>query len=829
MHNIRRSIQAWCVATFLTWLSLPALALGLTAKPAGMDDASWSALQEAVSESVLQQAKLTGSSNIGADGLDGDQFGYSLAVSGDTVIVGAPGDTVGSVFKQGSAYVYARNGATWSLQAKLVAADGAIYNWFGHSIALAGDTALIGAYGSDFDQGAAYVFTRSGSSWTQQAKLVADDRAFDDEFGYSVALSGDTAIVGAHTDDAGVVDQGSAYVFTRSGTSWTQQAKLVADDGASLDDFGSSVAIDGDSVLVGAAMGDVGVANRGSAYVFTRSGTSWSQQARLTAKDGAENDHFGVSVALSGDTALIGANAADAGFSNEGSAYVFTRVGAMWSEQAKLVADDGQPFDFFGFSVALSGDTALVGMYAPVTNRGAYVFSRSGEIWSQQAGLEASDGMAYYGFFGHAVALSGDTIVSGAYVGDNGRGSVYAFTGGGASWNLQTKLTAGVGVDNEYFGYSVAVSGDTALVGTPSHDGLYFDQGAAYVFTRSGTSWMLQSMLVAGDGVSDEFGISVALFGDTALIGAWKGDGSFTDQGAAYVFTRVGTSWSQQARLTAADAATNDHFGISVALSGDTALVGANADDGDRGSAYVFTRSGTNWSQQAKLTAADGVAGDAFGTVAALYNDAALVGAWRDDVDFADQGSAYVFTRNGTSWSQQARLTAGDAALDDGFGYAVAIYADTALIGAWLDDVDFADQGSAYVFTRSGNDWSQQTRLTAGDASAADRFGASVALSGDVALVGAVLDDGDFEYQGSAYLYTRFGTSWSQHAKLTATDAEADDEFGNAVALSGDTALVGAYARGGAPPYGNPGEGAAYVFADLPTAPFAIFGDGFEQ
>ena len=226
------------------------------------------------------------------------------------------------------------------------------------------------------------------------------------------------------------------------------------------------------------------------------------------------------------------------------------------------------------------------------------------------------------------------------------------------------------------------------------------------------------------------------------------------------MFTRSGTSWSQQAQLTAGDGAAGDYFGYSVALAGDTALVGAYADDvgatDDQGSAYVFTRSGTSWSQQAQLTAGDGAAGDCFGYSVALAGDTALVGAYVNDVGAAvDQGSAYVFTRSGATWSQQAQLTAGDGAAGDYFGYSVALAGDTALVGAYLNDVGAnADQGSAYVFTRSGATWSQQAQLTAGDGAAADDFGHSVALAGDTALVGAVADDvGAAADQGSAYVF----------------------------------------------------------------------------
>ena len=303
-------------------------------------------------------------SDVAAD----DRFGESVALLGDTALVGARGYDVGLNPDQGSVYVFTRSGSTWSLQQQLTASDGAEGDWFGSSVALSGDTALIGAPLDDVsgnsDQGSAYVFTRSGTTWSQQAHLTAADGAAGDYFGASVALSGDTALVGADNDNvSGNAYQGSAYIFTRSGAAWSQQAHLTASDGAAEDFFSLSVALSGDTALVGAPDDNVSGNNQqGSAYVFVRSGSSWSQQAHLTGSDGAEEDWFGMSVALSGDTALVGASGKTVGAHyGQGSVYVFTRSGATWTQQGQLTASDGAAEDIFGYSVALSGDTALVG------------------------------------------------------------------------------------------------------------------------------------------------------------------------------------------------------------------------------------------------------------------------------------------------------------------------------------------------------------------------------------------------------------------------------------------------------------------------------------
>jgi dihydroxyacetone kinase DhaKLM complex PTS-EIIA-like component DhaM len=376
-------------------------------------------------------------------------------------------------------------------QAKLTAADGAAHDAFGTSAAISGDTAVVGASG----QGSAYVFTRSGSVWSLQQKLTAADGGGGDSFGNSVAISGDTVVVGAYGDavDGGYAEQGSAYVFTRSGSTWSQQQKLTAADGADGDSFGTSVGISGDTAVVGAFRDEVGAnSSQGSAYVFTRSGGVWSQQQQLTAADGAAYDRFGTSVAISGDTVVVGACWDDVGGnSTQGSAYVFTRSGSTWSQQQKLTAADGAEEDYFGWSVAISGDIAVVGVafagYGTAAEHGsAYVYTRSGSTWSQQQKLTAADG-ADGDSFGTSVAISGDTVVVGAEEDDVGatydQGSAYVFTRSGSVWSLQQQLTAADGRWVDYFGTSVAISGDTVVVGASGdHVGANPDQGSAYVF-----------------------------------------------------------------------------------------------------------------------------------------------------------------------------------------------------------------------------------------------------------------------------------------------------------------------------------------------------------
>jgi hypothetical protein len=382
--------------------------------------------------------------------------------------------------------------------AKLLASDGKAGDRFGKSVAVSGNTAIVGANSSNTgNQGSVYVFVRSGTSWVQQAQLLASDGELNDNFGSSVAIDGDTIVVGADYDDVGAnIEQGSAYIFTRSGTTWTQQAQLTTIGDSAYTYFGKSVAVSGNTVIVGAYWDDVGAnINQGSAYIFTRSGNIWAMQAQLFAADGTAFDIFGYSVSISGETAIVGAPGDDVIVNtHQGSAYIFTRSGTLWTQQAKLTSLSNSFAPFFGGSVAISGETAIIGApYASVGNNtlqgSAYIFTRSGTTWTEQTRLSIAGGV-YLSNFGFSVAISGETVVVGAYGDDIGtnhsQGSAYVFFRSGITWTQQPRLNAADGAQEDYFGYSVAISGNNIIIGSILDNiGGNTYQGSAYVFRVS--------------------------------------------------------------------------------------------------------------------------------------------------------------------------------------------------------------------------------------------------------------------------------------------------------------------------------------------------------
>ena len=438
-----------------------------------------------------------------------------------------------------------------------------------------------------------------------QSYLKASNTGANDYLGFSVSVSGDTAVVGAYGEassstgvnsipDEGAPNSGVAYVFVRSGTNWTEQASLKASNTGGGDRFGTSVGISGDTVVIGApwegssttgvnSTPNEGAYGSGAAYVFVRSGTTWTEQAYLKASNTGASDYFGRSVAVSGETVVVGAYFEDSsttgvnstpneGTTDPGAAYVFVRSGTTWTEQAYLKASNTGAGDNFGSSVAVSGDTVVVGASGESSNTkgvnsspnedasysgAAYVFLRSGETWTQQAYLKASNTGANDSF-GKSVAVSGDTVVIGAY-----------------------------GEDSSSTG-----------VNSSSNEGA-LDSGAAYVFTRNGTTWTQQAYLKAGNtGATDQFGWSVTVSGDTVVVGA-NGEDSSTkrvnstpdegaaDSGAAYVFVRSGGTWTQKGYLKAGNTGQKDALGYSVGISGDRVVVGAPR-QASSGAAYFY-------------------------------------------------------------------------------------------------------------------------------------------------------------------------------------------------------------------------------------------------
>ena len=377
----------------------------------------------AVSASSYPEFLLTAS-----DPIEGAEFGRSIAVDGDCVVVGAAEGSDDAAVGPGAAYVFRTIGNEYVQEAKLVAPDAELGAEFGRAVAVQGNTIVVGARfassGGVERAGAAYVYRKTRGAWTFEQKVTAGDSLPEDNFGRAVAIENDVLVVTARKEDISVANDGAAYVFRKTGRGWEQEAKLTASDATDEARFGQSVAARGNLVIVGARDADGPVADgAGAVYLFSRFGDQWVEFAKLTASDGAVGDQFAFNLAVDGNVIAVGARRADPfGRKDAGAVYLFELHGNQWYEIGKLTASDARAGDELGHSVAMSGDFVAVGArradISGKKDQGAvYVFRRSGNHWEEEAKIQASDGEAG-DEFGHSLSVHGNRIAVGANVAD---------------------------------------------------------------------------------------------------------------------------------------------------------------------------------------------------------------------------------------------------------------------------------------------------------------------------------------------------------------------------------------------------------------------------
>jgi hypothetical protein len=384
----------------------------------------------------------------------------------------------------------------------------------------------------------------------------------------------------------------------------------------------------------------------------------------------------------------------------------------------------------------------------------------------------------------------------------------------------QGTLTSPAAVAQDLLGESVAISGDTAIVGVRGRTvNGYESAGAAYVYTRTGGVWSIEQTLTADVPASgDQFGVAVAISGDTALVGSASHVAVNHHAGTVTVFKRTGSVWTQSQELYSPSATTDDAFGQAVAVQGDTALVGAmyHGTPGNvAGAVYAFSRSGGGeFGGSQELTGTDVINNEWFGSAVSLDGDTAVIGAQRHNHvgNGLGSGGAFVFTRSAGVWTAQQELLVGSTDYlnaSDSFGSAVAVSGDTAVIGARAHWHLGQQTGAAYVFSRSGATWTKQQALFPSDGANYDSFGASLAVSDDTALVGAWGHDHAGSPGGACYVFSRSGPAWTQGIEFAVAGSGANDGFGQSVFLSDDSAIVGAPGR---QVDGKTSAGAAFVF-----------------
>lgn len=726
-------------------------------------------------------------------GSSGDRFGISLAADGNAAVIGAASDTTAAGVSSGSAYIFEREGGQWIQKAILTPEVDGAGDSFGSAVAISGDIVVVGAPndgrpGETLNSGSAYVFVRSGGSWTMQAHLADVAGITGDVFGLGVAAKGSTVLVQGKN---GGGNRGAIYAYVQKGSAWELQ-KLLELAPLSVSRLRQTLAFDGTTVMVG-----VNRTNTDGVVMFTRTGETWSEALGLGPSMGG-GSQFGVALSLEGDTLLVGAPDEENGTVQTGSAHIFTRVGGVWTLQQELIPADGVAGDDFGTSVVLAGDLAFIGQSGAnpsgLDNAGAVnVYRRTGGVWSFVSKTVPQTPVANLRF-GGVLARAGDQLLCGmstaATAAGNSAGAVDVYNIANDALSFQERLTAGDESTNERFGYSVAIDGNTVAIGAAKDTTARgVEHGSAYVFTRSGATWTQQAKLSTNDGGDGlNFGSAVAVSDDTLIVGSPYDINPpiYNSAGAAYAYVRNGGIWTLQEKLYA-DAMEYGLFGSSIALDGDTAVIGAPTRGNRHGSAYVFTRSGGLWDQQATLEESPRRANAHFGSSLAIEGGTILVGAPQSG---QHPGVAHVFTRSGSTWDHQAVL---EGAGDLRFGTSVALSGNLALVGApgsetLPDPIPGDGTGAAHLFARSGNTWNRVNRFTPESATAVHRFGKCVDIDGSIALVGAEerYTEGP-DSDGATYVFAREGVTWSRQDMIAGLSEGAT---ASALALSGDTAVV---------------------------------------
>jgi len=843
------------------------------------------------------------------------QFGMAIDLSGDTAVVGSADDSLG--LPTGAAYVLERQGEEWVEVAKLLPLDGSGDDEFGSAVAISGDTIAVGApfhFGAGV-RGAVYLFERDAGgpgAWGQVLKLRAPNMD-SDQFGIALAIDGDTLAIGEP------VNLGVVYLLERDGSdpySWNPVGNIPHPDPGFADRFGEAIALDGDTIVIGADKDD-DPQDSGSAWIFERDldvPDTWGLAAKLAPPDADFSNTFGRSVAVNGTTVAVGAR------NGNGSVYLYKRDEANSWRLDQKISNSSDGLGSIGEALDLNGDTLVVGKGTAGSGYSdrVYVFRRDGsKIWREYAKLLTSD-LSYVSGFGEAVAIDGDTIlvaerydddlasnsgavftylperplslavngacsgspevsVSGATpgglvtllasqrkgsstldagpcsglatslddplrildlsIGEDGQGSgvldvaplecgsllqaldseTCEITGretiDQVKTGIEAKILDPVPSSFHTFASAIDLEGNRAFIGNHSDSELGLSTGSAWIFERDGSAWSEPVQITAPNPlVGSHFGTSVSLSGDIAVAGAPGKPNYYYIPGEAWVFERNAggvDQWGAVVELSASDTVDENLFGEAVAAAGDLIAIGAPGIGS--GSVYLYSRDlggPGNWGELTKIEPPDGASNDQFGAAVALMGTVLVVGSPWDD-DFGNgSGSAYVFEAEAgrpDAWGITAKLTASNGKWNDNFGTSVATDGETIVVGAPSADPIQTISGLAYVFQRDdrSEEWNEIAFLAPADADERMQFGETVHFDGESILVG----EPNLE-AGSAYLFSEVNGQWMQSAKLTAPDGLFGDRFGSAVAIDGDTLLVSS--SDGAGPDNN--WSSAYVY-----------------
>ena len=658
----------------------------------------------------------------------------ALALESGILVVCNPANTINGI-ASGRAAVYIDIGGTWVFEQYIAPSDNAA-NWdFGTSVSISNGVIAVGAPGAGGDAGAVYTFTSSGSTWTQQQKVTT---ASSVRLGQSVAIDGTTLVVGGPLFAGFASQAGAVYVYVYS-ASWVIEQILEASNKQAGDQFGYSVSVHTDTIVVGAPFTDSNGDMSGSAYMFNRVVTTWTEVEELTATDASSNDRYGEHVAINDQSVIVVAP------NNSGNAiYTYSRSsGLTWIFNVQLADVD----NIFAFAASNNG----IALSAPLV----YAFKSTtvdpAGGWAQRQEVLAANviGSASYGT---SVATTSDISVVGVHTSNtNGleSGAAYVFKKDNLSgeWLEVAQLSPLDPTEGKKFGYSVDITeyDNTIIVGAIGDTDNGVGSGAAYLFAAGpGDTWSMSKKLVAGSGIASEaFGTSVAIDVDTVVVGVPGDSTTASGSGAAHIIDRAGGAWIPQTLVSGTALGAGDSFGHTVSVSGDRVAIGAPYNDvggTDAGVVYVYERNGGSWSEED--TVSTSVPGDLFGSSVSVYDAGTItrliVGAPSDDYTLINSGAAYIYDWSGSEWLLDTRIQPVTKQEDSLFGNDVSLYKNTVAVGSPHYDSELTNAGQAYIFEKNLSLLTWESASTFGDTQPVEHgnFSHAVAVaSGTVATV----------------------------------------------------------------------------------------------
>ena len=748
-----------------------------------------------------------------SDGAASDQFGYSIDVGTNKIVVGAGWDDDGGE-RTGSAYLYDHKGEN---EIKLNASDPGTYDYFGYDVGIGGTIVVVGAMYADepTNSGAAYIFDLDGN---QLGIITASDAGADDYFGRTLAVGPTKIVIGANKDDDNGTDAGAVYVYDHKGNN---EVKITASDGAANDEFGNlAIAVNDKYIAVSAASDDDDGSGSGAAYIYDLDGNN---EVKITTSDAYAGQYFPRTLSLSDDKLVGGVWSDDEVTDNAGAVYIFdldysiidNQTGNLvirnsssskknillqaTSGENSIVCNDNSSVELYhdgtkkletiSTGATVTGDLYATTLYGSGANLTGILVDLVDDTTPQLGGnldlnSKTINGTGNINITGIATATTFSLVDDKEIqLGDSQDLKVLHST------LNRIVISASDGAASDLYGNDVAIGTSKIVIGAYLDDDGGSASGSAYIYDHDGSN---QVKITASDAAADdEFGKSVGIGGTIIVVGS-KGVGlAATNAGKVYIFDLSG---NQLGIVTASDGAVGDSLGLSVAVGTSKFVAGAPYDDDDgsaSGSAYIFDHDGSN---QVKITASDASSGDYFGYSVGIGATIIAVGARAASTG----GALYLFDHSG---NQLQKINPSDSASGDNFGWDVSVGPTKIIVGAWSDD---SSQGSAYIYDIDGTN---EIKLTASDGAASDYYGYSVAAGPTYVFVGAYQDDDDGVINsGSVYRYELDG---SNETKLNSNDPQSNGKFGHSVAVGSGKVLIGERDGDGT---NADGSGAAHLF-----------------